>query len=608
MKNIRNVIFKIKKSLNKLRDTILSSSEIFLLIASITSIFTIIYRLGFGGTAEDVMLLHRINFFILLTFLVGLTGRYIINYKDIILERLLYVDLTLYVLIIGTLISGYLFREEVMHNLPFLSFFTAPAFVNLLLFTVSTTCLSRQLFEVIKLNIRPSRLFISSFLFVILVGAGLLMLPQSTHTNISMIDALFMATTSVCVTGLTTVDVASTFTLHGQIILLFLIQIGGIGVMTFTSFFALSFMGKTQISHQIMLKDMLNEDNLNGLFQTIVYIILTTLLIEGIGAYLIWREIRGALPGGTGNEIFYAIFHSISAFCNAGISTLSGNLYDPLVRHNYGLHFWIAILIILGGLGFPIVFNYMKLLRHAVVNAIKIALGIQKRYKHMPFIINVHTRIVMNTTIILLVVGTILYYITEQHNTLEGMDTKQKLITSFFGSVTPRTAGFNTVDMGLLSNGALILTCILMIIGASPMSTGGGIKTSTFAIAFLTSLNFAKNKEKLELYRREMMHSTIRRAFVIIMFYMIWICIASFLLSISEKDKPIFALVFEVISALGTVGLSLNLTPTLSEFSKVLIILTMFIGRIGVFMFISSFLKETTPSKYNYPKDSLLLG
>ena len=187
----------------------------------------------------------------------------------------------------------------------------------------------------------------------------------------------------------------------------------------------------------------------------------------------------------------------------------------------------------------------------------------------MPFIINVHTRIVMNTTIILLIVGTVLYYITEQHNTLEGMTMKQQIITSFFGSVTPRTAGFNTVDMSLLSNGALILTCILMIIGASPMSTGGGIKTSTFAIAFLTSLNFAKNKEKLELYRREMMPSTIRRAFVIIMFYMIWICIAVFLLSIAEQDKPIFSLIFEVISAPGTVGLSLNLhllLPSLARF------------------------------------------
>ncbi|MGL5562709.1 MAG: potassium transporter TrkG, partial [Tannerellaceae bacterium] len=148
----------------------------------------------------------------------------------------------------------------------------------------------------------------------------------------------------------------------------------------------------------------------------------------------------------------------------------------------------------------------------------------------------------------------------------------------------------------------------LMIIGASPMSTGGGIKTSTFAIALIASLNFAKNKEKLELYRREIMPSSIRRAFVIIMFYLIWICISVFLMSIIEKDKPIFSLIFEVISALGTVGLSLNLTPSLSEFSKVLIILTMFIGRIGVFMFISSFLKETPPSNYNYPKDSLLLG
>ena len=193
-----------------------------------------------------------------------------------------------------------------------------------------------------------------------------------------------------------------------------LIQIGGIGVMTFTSFFALSFMGKSSFTSKMMLKDMLNEDRTGGLFRVILNILFVTLFIEGIGAYFIYMDVRGSLPGGTQQELFYAMFHAVSAFCNAGISTLSGNMYDPLVADKYNLHFWIAMLIIFGGLGFPIVFNYLKLLHHLLMNGIKILIGKQKHYIHTPRIINVHTYIVVISTLILLITGTAFYLFFEE--------------------------------------------------------------------------------------------------------------------------------------------------------------------------------------------------
>ena len=346
-----------------------------------------------------------------------------------------------------------------------------------LLLLLSAIHLSRQTFTLLQSHIKPSLLFLLSFVFVILVGSGLLMLPNATVHGIHFVDALFISTTSVCVTGLTTVDVATTFTHTGHIIIMFLIQIGGIGVMTFTSFFALSFMGHSSFTSKLVLKDMLNEDRVNGLFRVILNILFVTLFIEGVGAYLIYLDIKGGLPGGTQEEVFYAVFHAVSAFCNAGISTLSGNMYDPLVAQKYNLHVWIALLIVFGGLGFPIVFNYLKLLRHLLVNTFKIVIGQQKHYIHTPRFININTYIVMISTLVLLAGGTFFYYLLEMDNTLAGLPFKGHLPISFLGADHPRTAGFPVADKGgARAPGAPCRGRFLMIIGAAPMSTGGGLK------------------------------------------------------------------------------------------------------------------------------------
>lgn len=591
---------KIKGLLNGLAETII-------LLASIASLFVLVYQFGFVQTAETSQLLDIVRPLVLLAFFTGITLRYAVRFKDIVQEKMLYLDISIYFLLFSVLSSKLFFKEAIEHSLPYLTFFADSHFVYLLFFLLSVIHLSRQTFTLMQSRIKPALLFLISFVFIILVGAGLLSLPNATTKPIAFIDALFISTTSVCVTGLTTVDVATQFTHIGHIIIMLLIQIGGIGVMTFTSFFALSFMGKSSFSSKMMLKDMLNEEKTGGLFQVIINILFVTLLIEGVGAYFIYMNIHGHLPGGTRQEFFYAIFHAVSAFCNAGISTLSGNMCDPLIINFYHLHFWIAVLIVSGGLGFPIVFNYLKLLQHLLMNGFKLLIGKQKHYVHTPRIINLHTYIVVISTLVLLIAGMGFYILFENENTLQGLPPAEKLSKAFLASATPRTAGFNVADMASLTPATLMLTLVLMAIGAAPMSTGGGLKVTVMFVTLVTMINAAREKDKVEVRRREIAPFAIRKAFATIMLYFSWVAIATWILAYTEAGAPLFSLLFEVISALSTVGLSINFTPELSMAGKIVIICTMLIGRIGVLTFLVSFCRESKKKNYSYPQENILM-
>ncbi|MCC8172335.1 MAG: potassium transporter [Parabacteroides sp.] len=582
-------------------------AETMIVLASLSSLFVLIYQFGFENTIWMSIQLDRMLLYILLAFFIGNTIRYIVKFKDILQEKLLFLDVGLYVLLFTVLISRLFNGFIVSHHWWFLSYLSYPVYSYGIIGVESVIHLSRLAFAVMQSRIKPSLLFSFSFLFVIWTGTGLFMLPNATEEGIDFIDALFMAATSVCVTGLTTIDPATTFTHTGFIIMLVLIQIGGIGVMTFTSFFALSFMGKSSFTSEMMLKDVLNENQLGGLFRVILKIIGVTFIIEAVGVYLVYMQIRDTFPGTLYDKLFFSVFHSVSSFCNAGLSTLSNNLADPLVVHNYSFQFWIAVLIIIGGLGFPIVFNYIKLLQHFILNGFRILIGKQQHYIHRPHIINVYTYIVMTSTVILLVTGTIIYFFAEKGNTLAGQPFMGQLTSSFFGAVTPRTAGFSIVNMSKLSSTAMLLLIFLMAIGASPMSTGGGLKTTTVFVAVITMVNVLRNKTPLEVFRREIMPQNIRRALAILILYLSWLFFALLLLSATEGRTPLFTLFFEVTSALSTVGLSLDYTPHLSDFGKVVIIITMFIGRMGVYAFFIGLVKDSKRKNYTYPQENILM-
>jgi len=275
------------------------------------------------------------------------------------------------------------------------------------------------------------------------------MLPNSTYDGISAINALFTSTSAVCVTGLSVVDTGTYFTGFGITIIIILIQIGGLGIMTFASYFSYFFTGGSSYENHLVLSDMTNVDKLGEVFSTLKNIILLTFVIETIGAIFIFYNIDESVIPGLYNRISFSFFHSISGFCNAGFSTLPNGLYESGFRFNYPLHLTLAFLIIFGGLGFPIVFNTFKYLKHVIITNI---LSFNKKLEtyHVPWVLNLNSRIILITTFGLIVSGTVLFYILEYNNTLMPHSHFGKIVTAFFGSVTTRTAGFNTIDNSAL--------------------------------------------------------------------------------------------------------------------------------------------------------------
>ncbi|QDP85157.1 ATPase [Chryseobacterium sp. SNU WT5] len=486
-------------------------------------------------------------------------------------------------------------------------------FFNLrLLYVLIILCFVRD-FSSLHINfkrtfINPAQLFILSFLSIILVGAVLLMMPHATVNGIKPLDALFTATSAVCVTGLIVLDTSKDFTLFGKVIILSLIQIGGLGIMTFASYFSYFFRGGASYENQLSLGEMTSSDKLGEVFNTLKRIIIITVIIEALGAVFIYSSLDLSLVGGSINKgIFFSIFHAISAFCNAGFSTLSGNLYEPGYQFNYGLHFTIASLFIFGGLGFPIVYNVYTYVKHLIRNLIR-SLFSKEKFHHTPWVINLNSRIILVTTFSLLIFGTVTIFLFEHDGALKSHSNFGAWVEAFFISANNRTAGFNTVDVSLISAPTLMICIFLMWIGASPASTGGGIKTSTFAIAVLNIISLAKGKQRTEIFRREIGQHSISRAFAIIGLSLIVLGIGIFLLVIVEPEKDLMSLAFEAFSAYSTVGLSINITPSLSLVGKIIIISIMFIGRVSMFSLLIAMMKKEKYYNYRYPKEEILIN
>ncbi|RPH28491.1 MAG: ATPase [Bacteroidales bacterium] len=455
--------------------------------------------------------------------------------------------------------------------------------------------------------INPAQLFIVSFLLIIIAGGFLLMLPKASNSNISFIDAMFTSTSAVCVTGLTVVNTGSFFTQFGQFIILVLIQIGGLGIMTFASYFSYFFKGSSTYENQLLLSDITNTEKIGEVFNTLKKIILVTFIFEAIGALLIFQFLDEDIIPTFSDRSFFSIFHSVSGFCNAGFSTLQNGLFEPNYQFNYPIHLIIAFLIILGGLGFPIVFNLLMYLRKHITNILLHISGKRERAQ-MPWIININTRVVLIASLALTIFGTIIFFIFEYNNTLSGYTFWGKVITSFFGSVTARTAGFNTVDTSILSYPTTLAILFLMWVGASPASTGGGIKTSTLALAMLNLISLVKGKARIEVFKREIAQTSVNRAFAIIVLSILVICIAIFSISIFDREKGMLNITFECVSAFGTVGLSRGITADLSTSSKVVLVLTMFIGRVSMLTVMIAIFKRVTYSKYHYPSENILIN
>lgn len=456
-------------------------------------------------------------------------------------------------------------------------------------------------------TLNPAQLFIISFISIILLGASILKLPNATYDGITFVDALFTSTSAVCVTGLITVDTGTYFTEFGQIIILILIQIGGLGILTFASYFSYFFKGGTSYENQITIGEMTNAQKLGEVFSIIKRILIITVTVELLGAVLIYSSIDAKLFGSFVEQAFFSVFHSVSAFCNAGFSTFSNGLYEEGVRFNYWLQLIIILLFVLGGLGFPITVNIIKYMKYFIRN--KVFFFIRGNIAYRPWVLNLNSRITLITTISLTVVGTILFFVSEYHGTLAAHDSFfGKIVTSLFGAATPRTAGFNTIDMASLSFPTVMIVILLMWIGASPASTGGGIKTSTFAIAILNFVSLARGKDRIEIFRREISNTSVRRAFAVISLSLLVIGVGIVLISVFEKDKDLLSIAFECFSAYSTVGLTLGITSELTVYSKFVIIIIMFVGRVSMLSILIAIFRKAKHKNYRYPTEEISIN
>lgn len=463
-------------------------------------------------------------------------------------------------------------------------------------------------FKIYQFKLNPSLVYILSFLALIGIGTILLSLPRATTSPMSFLDTVFTSTSAVCVTGLIVADTAKDFTPFGKGILLMLIQIGGLGVVTFTYFFGYFFQGSTSLRSTLYLKNMVSADNMGSTLRTILRIVLVTLSVEAAGAVFIYFSIDPGLFASEGDRISFSVFHAISAFCNAGFSTLSNGLYDAGFRYNYVFQLVIIVLVVVGGIGFPSISNIGRLLRYRLLQFYAMLFRRDQMAK-LPRLLNLNSRLAIISSFILLGAGFFAFAAFESQSVLTEHDSWfGKAITSLFGSMTTRTAGFNTFDLTELTMPTLIVMLALMWIGASPSSTGGGIKTVTFSVAFLNILNIGRGKDRLEISRREISNDTVQKAFSIIILSLMLIAFATTMLMYTDPQIAPHRLIFEVFSAVGTVGLTLDVTPNLSPGGKVVIILCMFIGRVGAITLLTALTRKVVSLRYRYPREELHVG
>jgi len=453
----------------------------------------------------------------------------------------------------------------------------------------------------------PAQLFGISFFFLVVFGAFFLYLPNSTTNGIHFIDALFTSVSAVCVTGLCSVDTATTFTLLGKSILLVLIQIGGLGIMTFASYFSFFFKGSTSYQNTLVLGNITNSQKIGKVFSTLKNIILVTFIFELIGAISIYFCLDPNQFTSEFERIYFSIFHSISSFNNAGFSTLPNGLYEYTYRFNYPLHIIISFLFILGGLGFPIVFNIFNYFKYAILRVINSFLR-KKRFHHMPWILNLNSRLILFTSFILIFGGSILIFIFEYNHSLSDHSFFGKCITAFFSATTPRTAGFNTIDMATQSFPTIMIVILLMWIGASPASTGGGIKTSTIALASLNIISLAKGKDRIEIFGREISDNSIKRSFAAIFLSLFVIGIAILIIGAIEPELSFLHIIFECFSAYSTVGLTMGITSELSSISKCVLMFVMFIGRVSMLTILIALFEQVKFTSYKTPKEEILIN
>lgn len=591
-------VFRIQDFLKKLHDTLNPLLKGAFILASLFFFVLVIIQIGFSGEGEffeDAAVYYAVFYVIFIS-------RYLPEFMALKKRNRLrwFVDGALFA---GGIVFIGLFHRHQGADTSWINYSLSNfALVNLYLFLLIIAEMHRVMKFVNTLQISPSLLFAGSFLLAIFLGSGMLMLPNAHHGQLGYLDALFTSTSAVCVTGLAVVDTSTEFTRMGQLIILGLIQIGGLGIMTFTGFFGYIFTGTASLKDRVLLREVISTETMGSLFKALVQIMIVTFGVEIAGAVLIYFSINQQIE----SPFFFSVFHAISAFCNAGFSTIGNGLANPAISQNYSFQVIIAFLIILGGIGFPVLLGLIRYFRFGLR---QISLPSHRRVKKWRIFVNDSgVRMVLTLTVVLVIAGTVLYYFLEQNGSLAGQDGLGKLVISFFGSVSARTAGFNVIDISQWSTATIFVMIFLMWVGASPGSTGGGIKTTTFAIALKACWDFVRGRQRVELYNRELGTETLLRVLVVILLSLGVILSAYIAMLVTDSTKNPVDLLFECFSAFGTVGLSIVNTATLSGSGKVIIMVLMFLGRLGPLTVLSGLLFDARPKYYRFPQHDFVIN
>lgn len=440
----------------------------------------------------------------------------------------------------------------------------------------------------LRIKLNPVQILSLGFLAFILIGATILTLPISSKSGevTNFLDSLVTSTSAVCVTGLVTLDTSAHWSVFGQTVIMTLIEIGGLGFMSFTVLLYLIIGKKITLRERLLMQEAMNAYSIQGLVKMVKYVLIFTVSVQFFGALLLSTQFVPQY--GFEKGVFFSIFHSISAFCNAGFDLFGNSLMG--YSSNVVIILVISALIIIGSLGFTV---WLEIYEHK---------GIKK--------LSIHSKIAIMMTLILVFGGAILMFILEFKNpgTIANMTFKDKLLNSFFASVTPRTAGFNSVGTTDMTMGGKFLTIILMFIGGSPGSTAGGLKTVTFAILVLTVISVIKGREDTEVFRKRFTRGIVYKAFTLLFIAVSLLIISTMILSCTESGASFMQLLYESTSALATVGLTLGLTPHLSIVGKVIIIFLMYFGRVGALTVMLALTKNKKPSGYKYPEGKILIG
>ena len=600
-----------QKYVAPLISTTLGVISFFAYMSSLFMIVSAVLEFGFRLTEDQIEELNWLYFWVWITFLIDRSSHLLLMRRGYLKSEYSFWGWATNALLMLTLIPIVVEFAGIDDSYGVMRILDNRAFHVTVLFLISVIDLSDGVIRLLGRKMNPAMMLAISFMVFILVGSGLLMMPRCVQpgVHLSWIDSLFTATSAVCVTGLTTIDVSTTFTSLGQFVVMMLIQVGGLGVMTITSFFALFFMGNTSLYNQVLVRDMVSSKSLASLWSTLLNIFGFTAILELVGAAVIFLNVHDTIGLDTTHELFFSMFHSVSAFCNAGFSIYQDGLGSPVLMTGHcWLYIIISLLIILGGIGYPVLVN-LKVIVHKRAQFIWRWIG-GRHYASLsiPNLFDLNTKIVLRTTGLLIVFGTLLIGYFEWDNTFAGMMTHEKIVQAFFNAVSPRTAGFISVNLNSMCIQSIIIYTILMWIGGASQSTAGGVKVNAFAVAFLNIRAIIHGATRVEFAGRELSLDSIRRANVAVFASLFVLFGFVFAITIVEPQLPLKAIVFECVSAFGTVGSSLGITSQLQDASKILLVILMFLGRVGVVTLAQALLRQYSNQNYKLPQDNIIIS